>query len=192
MGKQRRAVEEPGFKVAEISFGIVGTAPLLMNPYRPEDEAPDKDAPPAEWAEWYTHRDPEGNVVFPTVAFKRAALDAARCFDKSVTATSIKQNIQVLGAWAPIAFDRQDIHTAWVRRPPGPRGTPAMCHRPMFSGWRTNLAITYNPTVFSMQRVLDIMTAAGITVGIGGGRPGSPSGGIGMGTFALDLNGNGD
>lgn len=181
-----RTVEKPEFDVVRITLGIVGTAPLLMNRYSDETDRPAKDAPPSEWAEYYTHRDGQGNVVFPSVAFKRAVMDAARCFDKSITGTSIKQNIHILGGLLSISFDKAEILTTWVRRPPK-RGTPAMSHRPMFLGWRTTLDVAYNPAAFSLQQVLSIFKAAGVTVGVGAGRPGSDSGGIGMGTFDLEL-----
>ena len=178
-----RVVTAPKFEVATMEIEVTGQSPLSMNRYS-EQDLPDKDAPAEEWAEHRTHRDEDNNVVFPASAFKGSIMAAARCFGKRINATGIKQNIQVLGPWIGIQFDRQTVFTTWVNQPPGARGTPAMCHRPLFHGWRARLTVTYNPIVFTAQEVFDIFEAAGQTVGIGSGRPGSVgSGGIGLGMF---------
>lgn len=180
---KQREVTAPQFRVAQIEIQVIGQTALAMNRYS-EQDLPDKDAPAEEWAEHSTHRDEEGNVVFPAPAFKGSIMAAARCFGKRINATGIKQNIQVLGHQTLIEFDKRTVFTTWVNHPPGSRGTPAMCHRPLFHGWRARLTVTYNPIVFTAQEVFDIFEAAGQTVGIGSGRPGSVgSGGIGLGMF---------
>jgi hypothetical protein len=62
-----------------------------------------------------------------------------------------------------------------------------MRNRPRYDGWHARLKIQYDADLLSAQDVLNLLARAGVSVGIGDGRPSSPnSNGLGFGTFEVE------
>lgn len=66
------------------------------------------------------------------------------------------------------------LHKAWVRQQNGKSAT--MAYRPSYENWAAEVIVEYNASAISAEQILNLMTVAGFSCGIGENRP-SKSGG---------------
>jgi hypothetical protein len=123
---------------------------------------------------------------FPTLGFKSAIVGAARFYGKSVTMTSLRQFLFMVGV--PSA-DRTQILTPIFGEPKMREdmvrvgmGTD-LRYRAEFVDWSAVLTVTYVTTALSRESVLSLVDAAGLGVGVGEWRPEKRGQ---NGTFAVD------
>jgi hypothetical protein len=144
-----------------------------------------------EGAKHYSH---EGWVGIPASAFKQAMIDA--CRTAGVTMTVAKAAI--IGV-APDGFDRdmgdplvkitskakpQRVDSP-VRLPNGSVDIRPRPHWPV--GWTCVVRIRFDADMIAADDVANLLTRAGIQIGIGEGRPYSKkSVGMGWGTFSVE------
>lgn len=145
------------------------------------------------------HHSREGWLGIPAPAFRNACIDACRLVGFKMTHAKLSLFVM------PDGFDRADgtplvkihgvkptknipeqphIHEASVRNE---SGVADIRWRPMWDeGWHATVFMEWDEDQFSATDVANLMLRAGLQVGIGEGRPGSPnSNGLGWGRFKL-------
>lgn len=110
---------------------------------------------------------PQSKFGFPTIAFKKASVDAGyqQCsLKKKTTALGA---IQIIGDFAVINGTptfREDIARI------GQGGTD-LRYRAEFKEWSTELLITYNERAMSIEQIVKLFQLAGFANGVGDWRP---------------------
>lgn len=197
-------IEAPRFQTAEII--CVGVAPLLLHAFsekaRKKMEAEHragsqvrssrrKKEPRDFEAEYEAaiRRAQEGWAGVSASAFRNAMISACRLVGFKMTVAKLAVFIE------PDGFDAND-GTPLVRIEGEPRRHEGMArnesgvidirHRPMWEKWRIKLRVRWDADQFSSTDIANLLTRAGMQVGIGEGRPDSPnSNGLGFGLFRI-------
>lgn len=175
---------------------IVGTAPLIVHRFNEKAKQQMLDAQQGRKNPKET-RDPEkdfqgarylmedGSDGFPAVGFKAAAIAGARLFGKSVTMTSLKPALLVVGE-GPDQLVKLDVDPPVMREDYVRVGMGTdLRYRPAFWPWAAVLTIVYQPTVLSIESVLSLLDAGG-GGGIGEWRPSAKALSGTFGTFQVD------
>jgi hypothetical protein len=199
-------IKAPNYK--ELPITIVGTAPYVCNDLTPGGEAglkggmegpkPDKPSkakrPPKDFDGDYKgsmHTDVDhGWVGIPAAALRSAMIRA--CSTCGVEMTKAKQCFFVLAD----GIDRREKPLVKITKGKPERfdsvvknsnGSTDVRARARFAtGWECNLRIQYDADMFSETTVANLILRAGISVGVGAGRPfSSQSAGCGWGTFTI-------
>jgi hypothetical protein len=134
------------------------------------------------------HRSVEGWVGIPASAFRNACIDACRMVGYKMTYAKMSIFIEADG------YDKVDgqplvqliagepEQTAMSVR--NATGVADIRIRPMWREWSVNLRVRFDEDQFSVSDVVNLLTRAGMQVGIGEGRPFSKqSNGMGYGMF---------
>lgn len=103
---------------------------------------------------------------FPTIAFKAAAVTACTSV-AGVTKVAARQAFHVEGEYAVIDGEpkmREDMVRVGM-------GTADIRYRGEFHPWSTRLNVRINPTVMSVEQVVNLFNLAGFAVGVGEARP---------------------
>lgn len=181
-------------KLVHVKIALEGTSSLICNQLTPEAmdtiKQPGKDnstivakvgghtLTPEKELERSKYTTKQGKPGFPIVAFKKAALAAAKGkgwwgdsnisgkllsaafhFEESEDDDSI---IEVIGELVP----RKDMG----RRPKG--STPAYIYRYEFKkGWRVTLPVQFNENLISYDNLIALINTAGYGIGVGAWRP---------------------
>lgn len=111
----------------------------------------------------YEH--PEGGYGFPSVAFKAAAVRAAKQVGMAMTDARVAFHVQ--GELVKIDGEpsmREDMvklqgQTADIR------------YRGQFEEWSATIRVAYNANMISPEQIANLMTIAGFSVGVGEWRP---------------------
>jgi hypothetical protein len=187
---------------------IVGTAPLIVHAWSEKARKQMLDAqqsvkrakanrdPEADFREslYYVADSEGGGYGFPAIAFKAAAVGAARLFDRTIKMTELRQFLGIggvlsadgnqllvklddLGSEPCVPVMREDMVRVGM-------GTD-LRFRGMFLTWRTELHMTFIENSISLESVLGLVNAGGMTVGVGEWRP--ERNGM-FGTFTVDEN----
>jgi len=181
-------IKPPNFKVLEVL--IAGTAPYVSNRFEFKDmydaqlageAGKDKKAkkPPKDFDAGYRasmHRDQKGNIGYqPCVAYKAALVRAG--YDLGVDMTRSKTALFVL----PDAFSEEgsglvriikgtpERFDAYVRNSNGSADIRARGRWP--AGWEVLLRVRYDADLMQEETVANLVHRAGVTIGIGAGRP---------------------
>jgi hypothetical protein len=198
-------ITAPNFKILQTT--LVGTAPYISNSFADEadnmaaDQALGEKAktgrakkPPKDFEKGFRnslHRSKDGKWYgIPAMAFKQALVRA--CSVAGIEMTKAKMCLFVL------ADGSGDDGAQLVRFT---KGKPEMVKRPVRNanggpdirargefdaGWECVLRVKYDADLFSLENVANLINRAGISVGVGAGRPFSTmSCGIGCGTFEM-------
>jgi len=198
-------IPAPNFQVA--SFTVVGTAPLVGNKFSARARAElraameagstskkGKKREPKNFKQAYEeaiHRSTEGWAGIPAPAFRNAMISA--CKTTGYFMSRAKLAIFVL----PDGIDRDD-GTPLVRITKGEpryaehfvRNESGVCDlrpRPLWEpGWEAVVRVRFDADQFTLLDVANLLTRAGMQVGIGAGRPDSAnSNGMGWGLFTI-------
>ena len=66
-------------------------------------------------------------------------------------------------------------------------GQPTITVRPIWRKWEMNVRVTFDAGMLTLSDITNLLSRAGVQVGVGEGRPGSPdSCGMGWGTFRVE------
>lgn len=194
--------------IQTITFKIVGTAPLVINKFsgparegmRKTQElgtqAKSKKArPPKNFEACYQgakHISREGWEGVCAPAFRNACIDACRMVGFKMTHAKCSIFIEADGYDAddqmPLVriYGESQYFESVVRLETGVADVRA---RPLYpEGWQVNLRVKFNADQFSATDVANLLMHAGISCGVGEGRPFSKnSAGMGWGTFRVDM-----
>lgn len=190
-------------EVAQVSFAIIGKTPLIMNRQsekvrrelllpakrknRAEREAVAKHDPVEEFrASIYRNRldDTPTFCHMPGGAFKKAMANAAlRIPGGNKTETGQLVSVADEGV---LIYGIPFLHAAMVRQA-GMARTPDVRFRAIFPEWCCLLTIAYVPPLINDEIIFNLLTGAGIIMGVGDGRP--ERGALNFGQFApTDVN----
>lgn len=137
------------------------------------------------------HRSVEGWPGIPAPAFRNACIDACRMVGYKMTHARMSIFVEADG------FDRVDgqplvkliagepEQTAMAVR--NATGVADIRVRPMWREWAVDLRVRFDEDQFTMADVINLLTRAGMQVGVGEGRPFSKqSNGLGFGMFTVE------
>jgi hypothetical protein len=198
----------PRPNIVKATFRVVGTAPLVINKFsnkareemRKAQEAGSqgkkgKQLKPKNFQQCYEgakHYSTEGWEGISAPAFRNAMIDACRMVGFKMTHAKCSVFIEKDGT------DR-DEHTPLVKiLGPGSEyfelpvrndnGSADIRARPMYREWWVDLRVSFNADQFSLTDMANLLMHAGISCGVGEGRPFSKeSAGMGWGTFTVDM-----
>lgn len=112
------------------------------------------------------YRLPDGRPGFPTIAFKAAAVNAARQVE-GLTMTFLRGAFHTVGELVAIeGTPRMREDTVRVGM-----GTADLRYRPEFTEWAVDLAIRLNTRALTLDQLTHLFNQAGFSVGVGEWRP---------------------
>ncbi len=103
---------------------------------------------------------------FPTIAFKKAAVDACSHVD-GITKVQARGVFHIVGELVRIKGKpqmREDMVRVGM-------GTADIRYRGEFREWSCVLTVRYNPCVLSAEQIINLFNVAGFAIGVGEGRP---------------------
>lgn len=194
-------------KILTSEFGIVGTAPLVMNKFSAKARQQIMDTQSAgsqaksrkvrtakdfnQVCDDAVHYSSEGWVGIPASAFRAALISACRLVGFKMTLAKLSVFIKADG------YDRDD-GTPLVRLVADPyervdhpvrnaTGVVDIRARPMWRDWKAVVTVSWDGDQFSLQDIANLLMRVGAQVGLLEGRPDSrASAGMGWGTFELE------
>ena len=118
---------------------------------------------------------PKSKFGFPTIAFKSAALDAGyqqgalvrNAGSGDLAKTTARGAFHILGEFVEIngiPTPREDMVRIGM-------GSADLCYRAEFKTWSTELFITFNKSVISMEQIVNLFRLGGFANGVGDWRP---------------------
>lgn len=168
----------PAMELKTYVIGIVGDSPLIVHAWsqkaileiegKQQGKAKGKKEPrnPEQEYEAAFHRLPGGAPGFPTIAFKAAAVSAARQVD-GLKMTFLRGAFHVVGELVEIQ-GMPEMRTDMVRIG---MGTADVRYRPEFKEWSTQLKVRLNSRSLTLEQLLHLFNQAGFSVGVGEWRP---------------------
>lgn len=168
----------PALNIQGMRITIVGDSPLVMHKWseKAKQQMRDKQGKraqlakaakvPHEECEAATYRTEDGELAFPAIAFKKAAVTACSHVE-GITKVLARGAFHVMGELVEIEGEakmREDMVRIAM-------GTADLRYRPEVFPWRCTLDIRYNANVISAEQVANLLNTAGFAVGIGEGRP---------------------
>jgi hypothetical protein len=132
--------------------------------------------------------DPKGQHGMPAAAFRNAMISACRIVGFKMT--HAKQCVFIEAD----TYDEDGTALVFIEGTPEPHESYARNQtgvidirlRPMWKTWRAKLSVRFDADMFTTSDVANLLSRAGLQVGIGEGRPDSrESAGMGWGTFKL-------
>ena len=179
-----------------ITFGIVGTSPLIMHKWSEKAKALIRLTATERKKIMKVARDPEreaaevmytlpdGNPGFPVFALKAALINAAHK-DLGLEKTMLRKAFFIHGEYGDLVpFDHSDpvIREDFVRVG---RGQTDIRYRPMFEEWRVIVQAEIDADLLNEQDVVNLVNRAGFGVGLLEWRPAT---GGEFGRFRIDTN----
>lgn len=199
-------IAPPNFQTAV--FKIVGTAPYVQHKFSEKALRMMREAQaagslakkkgkikePKDFKAAYEsaiHRSTEGWAGIPAVALFKAMVAACRMVDFKMTVA--RQGLYVYpDAYSADPHDKSGLIKITKGQPVQfetlvrIQQTTDIRVRPMWEpGWEATVKVRHDADIFTLEDVTNLMMRAGCQVGIGEGRPDSPSGGLGWGLFDL-------
>lgn len=177
----------PQLELRNITFRIVGSAPLIVHAWSEKAKSMMRDKQAKKASRGKPVRDPQQDYLdslyvidpeaptygFPVIAFKAAAVNAATQVDAKKT--HMRSAFHVVngvtthqGTLVPIAFENLVMREDMVRIG---MGVADMRYRGEFQGWSCDLDIRYNARAISLEQLVALFNAAGFGVGVGEWRP---------------------
>lgn len=189
MARQKQIVIHPP-EIAFANFQLVALSPYLADGIPPgaidgivqpgkskakKVEAPIIEQTPEEEAAsrvaWVNGKKPKDAVPGITGAsFQKSMINACRRIP-NLTMAEAQGLWFVQGHIIPMTYKKQELRPDIVRRPPGPRGTPAKIYRYAFHDWEVDMPLMYEASQISLEMLTHLLNYAGMTVGVGGWRP---------------------
>jgi hypothetical protein len=196
-------ISPPRFKT--VTFGIVGTSPYcqarfskkamdMMKAKQAAGSAAKKGAKreardfDADY-EGSFHYSTEGWVGIPASAFRNAMIDACRMCGFKMTVGKMSVFVQADGTDVVDGMPLVRLVGTPERVELAARNATGVCDlriRPLWREWSADVKVTFDEDQFSLSDVTNLLSRAGVQVGIGEGRPFSRmSNGLGWGTFRV-------
>lgn len=171
-------IEIPPIEVRTYVFRIIGDSPLICHAWsqkaklemldkqmgkargKKEPKNPDQDY------EGAFYRLPDGAPGFPTIAFKAAAVNAARQVE-GLTMTFLRGAFHTVGELVAIEGTprmREDMVRVGM-------GTADIRFRPEWAEWTINLVVRLNTRSLTLEQLVHLFNQAGFSVGVGEWRP---------------------
>lgn len=209
VSKKQEVLQVPSPNFGMVMFTIKGTAPYVQNKFSSDTkagmqtamEAGDKKKArtkkePKDFHKSFQdaqHVSTDGWVGIPAAAFRSSLISACRAANIVMTRAKLAVFIE------PDGFDKTE-GSALVRIKGEPEehyshvrigmGTTSIVCRPMWREWEADITIRHDADMIGRTDVANLLTRAGLQVGIGEGRPDSKSSvGQGWGTFIVKQNG---
>lgn len=182
----------PRIDVRRLGVVLVGDSPLICHAWSEKAKRQMLDKQMKKANKGKEAKDPEadfeaslyplpgGGYGFPSVAFKSAAVSAARFVD-GARMTELRGALHVEGEFVPIEGEptmRQDMVRVGM-------GTADIRFRGEFRSWRATLPVRFNAVAISVEQILNLFNVAGFGVGVGEWRP-EKDGSFGMFHVASD------
>ena len=172
------SVEVPKIIKAEIVVTLIGDSPLICHNWseRSKRAMLDKHMKKARTGKLakdpeqdfkdclYNH--PEGGYGFPSIAFKKSAVDAAT-FIEGAKKTEMRGAFHIEDEYVKLEGTpniREDMTRVG-------NGVADIRHRAEFKLWKVKLHIVYNKTTISAEQIVNLFNNAGFSIGIGDWRP---------------------
>jgi len=197
-------ISRPRLRTAQIE--IIGIAPYVQHRFSEKQRKimeetqragqqarGKKNRKPKDFEQAYLdarHVSADGWLGIPAPAFRNAMIDACRLVGFKMTHAKLAVFVEADGLddtdRTPLVRINGEphIHEAAVRNE---SGVADIRWRPMWEpGWTASVRVQWDEDQFSATDVFNLMLRAGLQVGIGEGRPGSPnSNGLGWGRFEV-------
>ena len=159
-------------KLAEVMVTIEGITSLLCS-RKPDDigkkASPEKDEEVRYLASLYLKQN--GKDVFPAIAIKRSAIDAAHTFATSITKTRARGAFDIPVDWIEIQGDKPNKRVDDGNNP-NKRGAAIKIVRAEFKKWKMQFPLIYDINgPLTIDQILNLVNMAGWYVGIGAFRP---------------------
>ena len=168
----------PPIEIARYRISIKGDSPLIMHAWsdKAKKEMLDKQMgkarakkepkdPDRDYQEAF-YRLPDGSPGFPSIAFKAAAVSAARQVE-GLTMTFLRGAFHITGELVPISgTPRMREDTVRIGM-----GTADLRYRPEFPEWSTVLDVRLNRRAMTLEQLVHLINQAGFSVGVGEWRP---------------------
>lgn len=170
----------PPIEIKTYVLRIVGDSPLICHAWskKAKQEMLDKQMgkargkkepkdPQRDYEEAF-YRCEDGAPGFPTIAFKAAAVNAARQVE-GLTMTFLRGAFHTVGelvAIEGVPHMRED-----TVRLGGPGNTADLRYRPEFSEWAVNLIVRINTRAITLEQLIHLFNQAGFSCGVGEWRP---------------------
>lgn len=171
-------VNLPPIELKTYELRIVGDSPLIVHAWskKAKQEMLDKQRgkargkkepkdPERDYEEAF-YRLPDGKPGFPTIAFKKAAVDASRQVE-GLKMTFLRGAFHTLGELVEIegvAHMREDMVKISM-------GTADLRYRPEFTEWAVSLKVRVNARSLTLEQLIHLFNQAGFSVGVGEWRP---------------------
>ncbi len=172
------SISLPPMNVAVLQLTLIGDSPLICHAWSTKAKkqmldkqmkrakgAKDAKDPEKDFEEsLYPH--PDGGYGFPTIAFKAAAVSAAR-FTDGLKMTLLRGAFHLPGELAKIEGEptpREDMVRVGM-------GTADIRYRGEFKEWRATLTIRHNKAAISAEQIAHLFNTGGFGVGVGEWRP---------------------
>jgi hypothetical protein len=166
-------IQIPQLELKEFDLSLIGDSPLVCHKWseKAKAEIRDKQAkkakqgrakrdPKAEYrASLYEH--PDGGYGFPTIAFKAAAVRAAK--QAGMTMTDARCCFHVAGELVKIK-GKPAMREDMVRVS---NGAADIRYRSEFTKWSAVIRVRYNAAVISAEQLINLFNIAGFGVGVG-------------------------
>lgn len=205
MGKEKVTISEPKFE--SLRFDLVGTAPLMqarfsakaMQMMRDKHEAGStankgKKKEPRNFDADFKgaqHRSLDGWCGMPASAIRSACISACRMCDFKMTHAKMSIFVKsdgndIVDGLPLIKIDAGEPECLQMATR-NATGVADLRVRPMWREWKLHPIIVYDADQFTQKDVENLITRAGVQVGIGEGRPFSKSSnGIDFGTWRIE------
>lgn len=210
-GVERVDILPPNFEVLEIE--VEGNAPFVQakfsekarNEIRAKMEAKGpkksvKDRPPRDYAAEFLACQHRGHSAdgsgpwsgIPAAAFRRAMIDACRLVTPKLEMTRAKMAVFIVAdgtdrsdgtQLVKIVGGEPEKHESMVRND---NGATDLRVRAMWKSWGATLRVRYDADMLTVSAVVNLLSRAGLQIGVGEGRPFSKdSAGMDWGTFTV-------
>lgn len=171
-------IEIPPIEVRTYVFRIIGDTPLICHAWsaKAKQEMLDKQMgkargkkeakKPEQDYEGAFYRLPDGTAAFPTIAFKAAAVNAARQVE-GLTMTFLRGAFHTVGELVAIEGTphmREDMVRVGM-------GTADIRFRPEWLEWAIDLIVRLNTRSLTLEQLIHLFNQAGFSVGVGEWRP---------------------
>lgn len=135
------------------------------------------------------HKSTEGWYGFPASALRKAMVSASRVAGFAMTRAKLSvfvvaEGIDDLDGQGLVRIQGEPTRRDWPVRLAD--GSTDIMPRPFFDNWEMDVVLEWDADQFSASDVFNLLTRAGVQVGLGAGRPDSKNScGMGWGTFKV-------
>jgi len=180
--KQEAVVTIPKPEIKTIEIHIKGTNSLIMHKWsekakremlakqqKKASKGKEPKDPQADF-EAAIYRFPDGRYCFPSVAFKCAAVRAAKQCEIAMTDARVFFHVEGVNDREMVEIKTADpVMREDIVRLQG--NTADLRYRPEFKDWEATLKIRFNARSISEEQIMNLFQIAGFSVGIGEWRP---------------------
>lgn len=110
--------------------------------------------------------DGDGDDCLPTIAFKKAIVDAAS-FSDDATKVLLRGSVFIPGEFVKIQYEEMVMREDVVKV----QMSSDLRYRPEYRGWKITLPVQYDASQISLEQLVNFVSRAGFSIGIGEHRP---------------------